>query len=86
MNKSILILALIITLSGCGSYDIGYDDGFDGASKKFVILGAGSYNEGYSDGEGDAYYYDLGYQDAQNNRPPRHPGMEEYMEGYREGR
>jgi hypothetical protein len=86
INKFLLLSLFLAFLSGCGSYDSGYDDGYDGASRKLVILGTGNYTAGYSDGEEDAYYYDLGYQDAQNNKPPRHSSIEEYMEGYREGR
>ncbi len=81
---TILLLATIL-MSGCGNYDNGYDDGYDGAKKEFVLFGAGEYNNGYEDGANDAYYFDLGYRDAQDEEPARYPSMTEYMEGYREG-
>jgi hypothetical protein len=88
MNKKQLIVAWIVALiflSGCSSYDDGYEDGYEGITPTIFNNLSTSYQEGYDDGEDDAYYFDLGYDDAQNDEQPRYLGIFEYMEGYKEG-
>lgn len=85
----IVALFTAILISGCGSsssYDNGYDAGYDDEKKGILYKINAQYRDGYEDGANDAYYFDLGYNDAQNDEPPRHSGISEYMEGYNEGK
>lgn len=88
MNKKQLMVAWVISLlvlSGCSCYDEGYEDGYEGVTPNVLDKLSSSYKEGYSNGAEDVYYFDLGYRDARNGEEPSHPGLSEYMEGYREG-
>ena len=45
----------ILSFAGCGSYDSGYEDGYDGAKRKeWILFGRSEYNAGYDDGDFDA--------------------------------
>jgi len=94
MNKQSIIVWIVLSLfllayAGCSSsspYDAGYEKGYDGAEKGVAYSFSKEYKNGYDDGAQDAYYFDLGYRDARNDEEPRYPSLEEYMEGYREGK
>lgn len=84
---NIVVILFLLFLSGCGgssSYDKGYDAGYDGAQKSILYSLSESYKQGYEDGASDAYYFDLGCRDKNNEDPPQYPSMAEYMEGYNE--
>ena len=71
-------------VSGCAGYDDGYEDGYEGVSPSVLGRLSRSYESGYEDGADDAYYFDLGCSDAENDESPQFPDIIEYMEGYRE--
>jgi len=56
----ILILSLLI---GCGSYDKGYEDGYDGRKKNIFSMFSKSYKRGYERGADDAWMFDKGAYD-----------------------
>lgn len=82
-----IIFVISLNLLGCSrpneQYDKGYEDGYDGARKN---NSSKNYLKGYEDGADDAYYFDLGYSDAQNSKPPQYPNDSDYMDGYNEGK
>ena len=49
---------MLLLLTSCGDitncYDEGYDDGYDGASRKTKLMCQESYNNGYDDGAYDS--------------------------------
>ncbi len=53
-SKAVLTLAAGLLIAGCGSYDAGYEDGYEGAEKKWILIGENEYNDGYDEGAFDA--------------------------------
>lgn len=87
MRFFIVLIALFLLLKSCdgnSAYDKGYDEGYDGAEKSVLYSFSKNYKQGYEDGANDAYYFDLGCRDKNNEEPPQYPSISEYMEGYNE--
>ena len=87
MRYIIIIILAIFLFKACdgdSAYDEGYDAGYDGATKSVFYSLSKSYKTGYEDGANDAYYFNLGCNDKNNEEPPQYPLVSEYMEGYYE--
>ena len=82
-----VILATFI-LSGCGSYDEGYEEGSIewGPGRKAPFFKSFIYKKGFNDGKRDAQIWDQGFKDAHyNSLDPQQTDNEIYMEGYKSG-
>jgi hypothetical protein len=70
-------------MAGYGyDYDQGYEDAWDGASKKGTSQ---AYRDGYETGQDDACLNDMGYDDAKKGKAAEYPRDPFYMDGYNEG-